>query len=154
MAQVAIRGPFISPAHLSKPERLPLPEEGSIYKGVAYCATSRFYIRSQRQDPQIVTFAIRVYCEIYCCMLKHLVPRFRHDITIIPFKDIAKLQVPAKLEPIVEIQIDTFLQQINLLASIGKKTSCWHQTASYNVKFYLCYVYVFSLLELTGWWGG
>ena len=36
----AIRDPLTSPAHLTKPERRPLPE-GSIYKGVAYRTMSR-----------------------------------------------------------------------------------------------------------------
>ena len=37
----AIRDPFIGPAHLTKPERLPMLER-SIYEGVAYCAMSHF----------------------------------------------------------------------------------------------------------------
>ena len=37
----AILYPFISPAHLTKKGRWPLPE-GSIYDGVACCAMSQF----------------------------------------------------------------------------------------------------------------
>ena len=39
--KAAIHDPFISLAHLSKPERWPLPEM-SICEGVAYCAMSHF----------------------------------------------------------------------------------------------------------------
>ena len=52
----AIRNPFISPAHLTKPERWHLPY-GSINEGVVYCAMSHFLnIRSQWQDPEISIF--------------------------------------------------------------------------------------------------
>ena len=60
-------------------------------------------ITSQWQDP--VTF---IFLSEYItkkkigCMLKHVVSKFRHDLSI-RLKDIAEKQVPAKLKPIISI---------------------------------------------------
>ena len=55
---------IVSPAHLTKPERWSQPE-GSVYKGMAYCAVHHatiFNSRSQCQDAEILIF-MRVYYE-------------------------------------------------------------------------------------------
>ena len=103
MTQATIRDPFISPAHLTKPERWPLPE-GSIYEGVGYCAMPQ--LLTLRANGKALTFGFffcrNVYNEKLGHMLKLLVSKFRPHLSA-RFKDIAEKQVPAKLKPIVGI---------------------------------------------------
>ena len=74
--KAAIRDPFISPAHLTKPERWPLPE-GSIYEGVGVFRHAAFFIiRSPWHDPEILLYCYKSTSRKVRRMLKALAPSF------------------------------------------------------------------------------
>ena len=67
-------------------------------------------------------FVIRVYYDKLCHMLKPLVPKFRNDLCS-RLKDVAEKQVPAKLRPIVGINVGPIMIQNNVWQlNVGGKT--------------------------------
>ena len=80
MTLAAIRDPFISPAHLTRPERWHLPE-GTYTNGWLIAPGCDFNIRSQWQDPEILLLLLFCYKNILRKIRSHaLVPKFRPDL--------------------------------------------------------------------------
>ena len=63
VTSAAIRDPFISPAHLTKPERL-ASAGAAIYEGVAYCTISQLLtLEANGKTLKFTFFVIKVYDE-------------------------------------------------------------------------------------------
>ena len=98
---VAIRDSFISPAHLTKPERWLLPE-GQCRKRWLIASRGSWQFVTLEVNGKTLTFrffVIRVYYEKLSHVQKPPVPKFRPDLPA-RLKDVAEKQVPA-MKPIV-----------------------------------------------------